>query len=89
MMRMTKKVILGVSIADRSKHVPDVQTVLTEFGCCIKTRIGLHDVDERFCSPNGTLVLELHGEEAVCGQLEHRLRAIEGVEVQKMEFTRV
>ncbi|MGI5862771.1 MAG: hypothetical protein ACOX6T_12035 [Myxococcales bacterium] len=82
----TKKTILGFRVADRPKHIPDVQSLLTEYGCYIKTRIGLHDVNDNWCSPNGTILLELFGDEEKCKQLEDRLRSLEGVAVQKMEF---
>ena len=79
-------VILGVHISDRVKKVPDVQKVLTQFGCNIRTRIGLHHVDDQSCSPRGLILLELYGDEKVFGELSCTLSAIEGVEVQKMVF---
>ena len=79
-------VIFGVHITDRVKHVSEVQKVFTEFGCHIKTRIGLHDVDENYCSPNGLLLLELVGDRAGCDEMKARLTTIEGVEVQSMVF---
>jgi hypothetical protein len=85
---MNQKVILGISVADRPRHIPDVQSVLTEFGCCIKTRIGLHEVTENACSPNGTILVELHGDPNECANLEKKLRSLEGVELQKMVFNR-
>jgi len=88
MATLKQKVILGLSVTERPKHVPDVQHVLTEFGCCIKTRIGLHEVSDNACSPNGTILLELHGEEQLARDLEAKLRGMEGVEVQKMVFGR-
>ena len=42
-----KHVILGVHINDRIREVQFVQQAFTEFGCYIKTRIGLHHVDEQ------------------------------------------
>ena len=36
-------IILGVHITDRLKNAVEVQKVFTEYGCNIKTRIGLHD----------------------------------------------
>ncbi|MBN1972834.1 MAG: hypothetical protein JW787_04300 [Sedimentisphaerales bacterium] len=81
-----KHVILGVHITDRIKHVPGVQDLLTEYGCNIKTRIGLHEVDGKVCSMNGLLILELVGDTAKCKQLGDKLNAIEGVEVQQMIF---
>jgi hypothetical protein len=83
---MDNHIILGVHITERVKHVPDVQTRLTEYGCYIKTRLGLHDVGKDFCSPNGLILLEMAGEEAKVAQLEKKLKAIEGVEVKKMVF---
>ena len=78
--------ILGVHITDRVKKAGDVQKVLTEFGCNIKTRIGLHDVQEGYCSPGGVILLEILGGDAACGQIRSRLTAVEGVEVQAMVF---
>ena len=37
-------IILGIHITDRLKNAVDVQKVFTEYGCNIKTRVGLHDV---------------------------------------------
>ncbi|MGA2616018.1 MAG: hypothetical protein ABSF26_00330 [Thermoguttaceae bacterium] len=79
-------VIFGVHVNDRVREVPDVQKLLTEYGCHIKTRVGLHHVDERSCSPRGLILLEMFGDEGVCHELFARLAKIEGVEVQKMVF---
>jgi hypothetical protein len=78
--------IFGVHVDDRAREVPDVQKILTEYGCYIKTRIGLHRVDEKFCSPRGLILLEMFGDEKVCGEMAQKLAKIEGVEVQKMVF---
>jgi hypothetical protein len=79
--------IFGVHIDDRVKHVPDVQRLFTEYGCFIKTRIGLHHVDNNSCSPRGLILLEMYGDPARCAELADRLTAVEGVEVQRMRFT--
>lgn len=83
---MEKRVILGVYVTHRVEHVPDVQHVFTDFGCYIKTRIGLHDVSGSSCSPNGLILLELHGDYSAFDALEKALANIEGVEVKRMEF---
>ncbi|MCE5339914.1 MAG: hypothetical protein LLF92_02125 [Planctomycetaceae bacterium] len=80
-------IILGVHITDRIKHVGQIQQVLTEFGCYVKTRLGLHDAGKDFCSPNGLMILELAGDAKKCAELEQKLKAIEGTDVQKMVFT--
>ena len=83
---MKKHLIFGVHITNRVKHVPEVQKVLTEFGCSIKTRLGLHETSAEVCSPNGLILLEMVGEDKAATRMARKLRAITGVEVQKMVF---
>ncbi|MHB1458297.1 MAG: hypothetical protein ACYC0V_15415 [Armatimonadota bacterium] len=83
---MDKQIIFGIKISNRLKNVPNLQAILSEYGCNIKTRLGLHDVSETSCSPNGLLILELHGETAVIEEMETKLKAISGIDIQKMVF---
>jgi hypothetical protein len=78
--------IYGVHVTDRATQVPQVQKYLTEYGCNIKTRIGLHRVDEQSCSTRGLILLEMFGDLAICGELKVKLAALEGIEVQEMIF---
>jgi hypothetical protein len=78
--------ILGVHVTDRVRRAGEVQRLLTEYGCNIKTRVGLHHVDGNVCSPRGLILLELVGDEAPCQELARKLAALEGVEVQQMNF---
>jgi len=79
-------VILGVHVTDRIHRAGEVQQLLTEYGCNIKTRIGLHQVAGNVCSPRGLILLELVGDKAPCEGLARKLAALEGVEVQQMVF---
>ena len=83
---MDKHIIYGVHITDRMSKVPNVQQLFSEYGCNIKTRIGLHDVSEDYCAPSGVILLEMFGDEKVCEELRNKLSAIEGIEVQQMVF---
>ena len=83
---MEKHLIFGVHITNRVKHVPEVQKVLTEFGCSIRTRLGLHEAGATACSPNGLILLEMVGDDKASNRMARKLRAIAGVEVQKMVF---
>lgn len=85
-MAMDKHLIMGLHITDRVKHATQIQAVLTEYGCCIKTRLGLHEVGEGFCSNNGVLLLECIGDEANFNELASKLNAIEGAEAKTMVF---
>ena len=79
-------VIFGIHVISRNEHAPTVQSVLTEYGDSIKTRLGLHDVHEGFCSPNGLLLVEFSGDAARADAFAKRLSAIQGVEVKRMVF---
>jgi len=79
-------VILGVHVRDRIQDAGRVQQLFGEYGCNIRTRVGLHQVDDDFCSPGGVILLEIHGGEAVADELAAKLNAIEAVEVQKLVF---
>ena len=81
-----RHLIYGVHLDDRVKEAPDVQKVFTEFGCYIKTRIGLHHVDDNLCSPRGLILLEMIGDEQKCEELKQRLQAMKGLEVKEMVF---
>ncbi len=79
-------VILGVRITHRAEKSLDVQNTLTKYGCSIRTRLGLHEVSEDFCSHAGLILLELTGDEAEMKKLEADLQKIPGVSVRKMTF---
>lgn len=85
-MNKGRHILLGIHITDRVHHVPGVQDLFTEYGCSIKTRIGLHTVSESYCSPNGLILLEMAGPERPIFELIEKLKAVEGVDVQQMVF---
>ena len=78
--------IVVVHITDRLQHVPKVQSILTQYGCLIKTRLGLHELSADVCSPNGILLLELVDDEKQVGAFVGELNSIEGVEVKRIVF---
>ena len=83
---MSKKIILGLHVSNRVKDATKVQDVLTKFGCSIRTRLGLHDVSEEFCSPCGLIILELTGDKKEISKMESALKKIIDLDVKKMEF---
>lgn len=78
--------ILGVYVENRVAEAKEVQGILTQYGCNIKTRLGLHEVDESHCATNGLMLLELTGEAKDQDALEKALVACKGVTVKKMTF---
>jgi len=85
-MEKNAHVVLGVHLHNRVKDAPEVQKVLTSFGCNIKTRIGLHEVSDNYCAGSGLIILEMVGDPAKYAELADTLNKFEGVEVQKMIF---
>jgi len=79
-----QRTVFGVHITERTESVPKVQTVLTKYGCNIRTRLGLHEADSTSCSPSGLLLIEAFGNEVEDFYLE--LKALKGVDVQRMDF---
>ncbi|MCE5176841.1 MAG: hypothetical protein ABFD23_04585 [Caldisericales bacterium] len=83
---MNKRMVFGIQVTNRAKNAGQVQKILTDYGCNIRTRIGLHEVDNKVCSPSGLILLELYGKEQDILKMEETLKAIDGVIVQKMVF---
>ncbi len=83
---MAERIILGVQVTNRVENILDVQKILTEHGCNIKTRLGLHEVTESHCSNVGLLILETYGDEADIRQMESKLKKLRGLTVKKMVF---
>ena len=82
-MKKATKTILGVHVAQRTKHTAKVQKILSDYGCSIRTRLGLHEAGAGFCSPNGLILLEVVGQAA---ELAAALAQVPGVTVKKMVF---
>jgi hypothetical protein len=73
--------IMIVKIGERRKKSPEVQEVLSRFGCSIKTRLGLHEAGD-VCSEEGVLVLQLTGDRSEMKKLEGALNELESVKAQ-------
>ncbi len=83
------KIIMGIQVEQRHGTVSEVQNVLTDFGCFIKTRLGLHQAsdDRESCSEKGLIILELIKDaDAEASDMEKALSKIDGVQIKKMEF---
>ncbi len=78
--------VFGLHVSNRVKEAGAVQGLLTEYGCNIRTRIGLHQVSEGVCAAGGLILLEMYGCQDKCQELAKKLEAIEGVTVKQMCF---
>lgn len=80
-----KTKILGIYLKNRTDEATEVQKILTENGCLIKTRLGIHETGS-ICSPSGLIILELIGDEEDWNKLENKLIKIDGITVKSMQF---
>lgn len=82
---MARELML-ILIDKRREEAPEVQKVLTEYGCSIKVRLGLHDTVGDGCSNTGLIVLELVAEMTVQNELNSKLNAIDGVKAKLVDI---
>ncbi len=86
-MKDSSHVILAIHVTDRLDRASELQQIFSKFGCYIRTRLGLHEVSESYCSPNGIILLELLDDIEKMTELRDSVNAIEGVEAKDVVFT--
>lgn len=74
---------MAVLVHHRSKNAHKVQEALTNHGCVIKMRLGLHETGE-YCSEDGLIMLQLCGDKAEIEDLKNTLNSFEGVKAEFM-----
>lgn len=79
-------IIIGIKINNRLDDAIIVQELLTQYGCYIKTRIGLHEETHNQCSHKGLILLEIINKEC-CKKIMNDLKKIKTIETQKMAFS--
>ncbi len=76
--------IVAMTLKGRANHATQVQQVLTENGCAIRARIGLHEGVQDACSNEGLILLQVCGSGDDIAALLTSLNAIEGVNAKHM-----
>jgi hypothetical protein len=67
-----KNAVIAILLEKRTEDAPDVQEILTKFGCSIKVRLGVHELEG--CSNNGLILLVVSGEEKEVDSLFNELK---------------
>ncbi len=81
------RTIMGIEIGHREEDALKVQKLLTDHGCSIKTRLGLHETAGNQCSSSGLIILEFAaGQENEISILEKEIAKLDSVKVRKMDF---
>ena len=76
--------IMAVLLDKRVESATEVQRTLTEHGCIIRMRLGLHEASKDYCTEDGLILLHTIGTVEEAQALEAALVAIPGVRVKSM-----
>lgn len=74
--------IMVMLLNNRVKNAVKLQEVLTDSGCMIKTRLGLHEANGEACSNDGLIILQLSGADEDIDALEKKLNSLDGVKAK-------
>lgn len=77
--------IIGIGIENRKETAIKVQDILTQYGCDIKTRLGLNDYNEDECSYKGIILLDVPNRDRAI-ELKDKLKEMEYITIREMEF---
>ena len=79
---MNDSTIMAILIDKRTDAAPEVQKILTEHGCIIKTRLGMHESST--CADEGMIILDLTANNSEVDALDAQLNSVAGVKVKSM-----
>jgi hypothetical protein len=78
--------IMAMLLSKRVESAVEVQKILTQYGCSIRMRLGLHEASKDYCAEEGLIVLHVCGSEEEAAGLERELSSLEGVRVKTLEL---
>ena len=75
---MEENNIMLIKVNHRLHQAEALQKVFSEYGCSIKTRLGLHEAGD-VCANDGLIILQLVSGQSDLERFEKRLNELEGV----------
>ena len=81
------KTVLLILIKDRKGSAVTVQKILTDWGCTIKTRLGIHDGTLDNCTNSGLVILEIVGDKAKNEEITRKLNLVKDVKAQLVSLS--
>lgn len=78
--------IVGLRVNHRTGNAVKLQEVLTQFGCNIKLRVGLHETSEEYCSDDGVIMLQVSGDLSTAQRMMDAFNELEGVSAKMMDL---
>lgn len=83
---MNSYYIIGLRVDHRHANALNLQKALTEFGCNIKLRVGLHETGENFCSDDGVIMLQACGDQETINRMVEGFNGLEGVTAKLLDL---
>lgn len=78
--------VIAIRVDHRVHNAAKVQDILTKFGCNIRTRIGLHEIQENNCSEDGFIILQACGEAPTIKSMMDELEQLDGVRAELLDL---
>ena len=78
--------IMGIVVENRDSNAPDLQEILTKFGCIINLRIGYHEKIQNACLNEGLIILELSNENDEIEKFQKELKTIKGIKIKMISL---
>ena len=82
---MKKESIMVIRASKRRENVESLQKVLTEYGCNIKMRLGLHEAGD-VCSDEGLIILQLIDHDGEVDSFKKALKKLDGIRYDTIEI---
>ncbi|MDL2224926.1 hypothetical protein LJC20_01790 [Eubacteriales bacterium OttesenSCG-928-M02] len=78
--------IIAIRMDNRQSNALRLQETLTQYGCNIKTRLGLHEANDDYCANDGLIILQPCGEKNVIEELTVALNTLDGVTAKLVDL---
>ena len=77
--------VMVIKVGRIGEDSSKVQSLLNEFNCSIRTRVGLHEAGD-VCGTEGVIILHLTGDKGDMEDLEKALNALPSVKAQMVSL---
>jgi hypothetical protein len=77
--------IMVIKIGYRRDNAAKVQHVLSQYGCSIKVRLGLHEAGD-VCSDEGLVILQLVGDKEELIKMQKALNEVDNVKAKMVDL---
>lgn len=76
--------IVAIVQENRVETATKVQDILTNYGCHIRVRLGLHDAQIDKCSNAGIILLQMCADQKIVTEFEREIKGVPNVKIKYM-----